>query len=197
MRSTFPLFQSHLDLSHSYWTKLLQPHDLVIDATCGNGKDTLILASLVPDGQVIGIDIQATAIQKTLALLQANLPNINFIQLLQQSHQSFPSWILPQSVALIVYNLGYLPGGNKNLTTRKDDTLTSLEAAIQLIKEGGAISLTCYPGHTEGEEELLALLDWCASLSPKEWSICHHTWINRQKAPSLLFIQRKNPTTFS
>lgn len=200
MRSSFPLFQSHLDLAHTYWKRLLNPFDFAIDATCGNGKDALFLASLIPQGKLFGIDIQKDAIKTTHDLLTTASCKIT---LFEQSHATFPQEILPESIQLIVYNLGYLPGGNKQITTTHDHTLQSVTAALPLLKKGGGITITCYPGHSEGKIEEKMLLDWVPSLSPKEWSVCHHQWLNRQNSPSLLFIQKTvqdesliNPTTF-
>lgn len=202
-RSNFPLFQSHLDLAHRYWQMIIKPGDFVIDATCGNGQDTLILCQLAltnSTGTVLAIDIQAAAIQHTQSYLNQHLSPtlLNCIQYQEGCHSTFPSSIQPDTVALIAYNLGYLPGNNKQLTTMTDTTLQSLNRALSLVKPGGAISITCYPGHTEGSDEQAAILDFVTQLSPFEWSCCHHVWINRKKSPSLLFLQKAqvpNPIT--
>ena len=193
MRSTFPLFQSHLDLVKIYWKQLLKPADWAIDATCGNGKDVLFLASLIPNGKLIGIDIQEKAIQATQDLLTRSLTNTSHVQLIQQSHATFPEWIPNESIALVVYNLGYLPGGNKEIVTSTEGTLKSVQSAKELLKKGGILTITCYPGHLEGKKEESLLIEWSRSLSPKEWSVCHHQWLNRQHSPSLIVIQKCSP----
>lgn len=195
MFSHFPLFQSHLDLAHHYWKQLIQSGDTVIDATCGNGHDILLLSHLTladGKGHVVGFDIQESAIQKTTDLLRTNLQQEQFdcIQLIHGSHDLFPENIRSSSVRLVVYNLGYLPGGNKQITTRVETTLASVKRARDLLMPGGVISLTCYPGHAEGQVEEKALLELVASWEAKEWSCCHHRWVNRRSAPSLLLIQR-------
>lgn len=194
MRHLFPLFQSHLDLAHHYWQRLVQPGDCVIDATCGKGWDTLALArlALIPNaGMVYGLDIQEAAIAATRARLHAALDPNSFtrVHLYQQSHHHFPEEISAESIRLIVYNLGYLPGGDKSLTTQVDTTLQSLERALALLQGGGCISLTAYPGHREGEKEQRALIDFASALDPTLWSCCHHCWLNRQASPSLMLIQ--------
>lgn len=195
-RLKFPFFQTPLDLAHAYWLRLLKPGNRVIDATCGNGHDTLFLANLVLNsdskGSVIALDKQQLALDKTQALLKANLSEnfLSSIFLYAQCHSSFPLHLEKESISLIVYNLGYLPGGDKNLTTISPTTLQSLEAAISLIVPGGAISITCYPGHDAGKPEEEAVLKFTASLDPKKWSCCHHQWVNRQKGPSLILIQK-------
>lgn len=196
MRPLFPLFQSHLDLAHSLWAQIVNRGDCVIDATCGNGHDTLTLGRLVLDtylkeGKVYGIDLQQKAIAATHTLLDLHLPLgwQGQISLHQQSHRTFPNEITPKSVKLIVYNLGYLPGGNKEQTTITDSTLQSLNEAIKLLAPGGAISMTCYPGHPEGAKEQAAIIDLLTQFSPKEWSCTRHEWLNRKRSPQLFLIQ--------
>lgn len=194
-RSNFALFQSHLDLAHSYWKKIIRPGDIVIDATCGNGQDTLILCQLAlssPEGCVHAIDIQHKAIQKTQEFLTIHLSDCQLRQIHyhHSCHSVFPGSIAAASVSLIAYNLGYLPGTDKNLTTMTETTLQSLTAAFSLIKPGGVISLTCYPGHREGFLEQEAIVNFVSDLSPTDWSCCHHVWLNRKRPPSLLLLQK-------
>jgi len=188
MFASFPVFNTHLDLAHFYWEKVLQSGDTVIDATCGNGKDTLRMARSC-QGTVYAIDLQPNAIECTKQLLHAHgfAQNIHYIQ---GCHSRFPETIAPGSVKLIVYNLGYLPGGNKNLTTTTKTTLESLNNALPLLKEGALLSITCYPGHAEGEIEADHVLKWASSLDPCQWSCCLHRWLNRRKAPCLCLIQK-------
>lgn len=189
MKNPFPLFQSHLDLAHRYWTELVQAGDTVIDATCGNGYDTLKLCQLTM-GKIYALDIQREALDSAKKYLSENLPMNKNLEFHQRCHSSFPESIQPESIKLIVYNLGYLPGGQKTLTTQESTTIQSLNQAIHLIQNGGAISLTCYPGHPAGAIEQKAILEFTSHLSPKEWNCCHHTWPNRNLSPSLLIIQR-------
>lgn len=203
-RLHFPLFQTPLDLAHAYWERILnletdsriKPGTSVIDATCGNGHDTLFLAKTMLNQKshqtLIAIDKQQQAIENTQILLKKEFSEkkLTRIYFHQRCHSSFPPDITQGSVSLVVYNLGYLPGGNKQLTTESSTTLQSLKAALHLINSGGAISLTCYPGHPAGQLEEELLLDFTATLDPHLWSCCYHRWTNRQNAPSLLFIQK-------
>lgn len=197
MSRDFPLFSSPIDLAHSYWEKLLQEGDSAIDATCGNGKDTLMLAELIikkGSGHLFGLDIQKDAIEKTLSLLQEKLnpSELDRVHLYCSSHETFPISAYERPIKLIVYNLGYLPGGDKSLTTLTHTTKKSIKEALALIVAGGAISITCYPGHPEGAIEEIDLLAYASTLDPKRWSVCHHNWSNRSLSPSLLFIQKSN-----
>jgi tRNA G37 N-methylase Trm5 len=198
MRERPPLFHSHIDLAHKHWESMVRPGDTVVDATCGNGYDTLFLAklALTPEtGSVYALDAQSAAIESCRELLRINLPEGLFkkIHFIEGCHSRFPKEILPGSTKLIAYNLGYLPGGDKTKTTRTETTLKSIQQAQIIIRAGGSISVTCYPGHPEGEKEEKAILEYASALDTKLWICCHHRWMNRNKAPSLLFIQKRLP----
>lgn len=195
MYSNFTLFQNHLDYAKGLWQKIVIPGDVIIDATCGNGHDLVYLAhlALTPlSGWIIGIDIQQKAIDKTKELITQVLPAPlqNRIQLHLQSHETFPQTSTAPS--LIVYNLGYLPGGEKSITTQFSSTLESIKNAQSLIKAGGVISITCYPGHPEGSIEERQILQYCSQQDPKLWNVTHQQWINRRSAPSLVILQKAN-----
>lgn len=186
------LFQSHLVLAHHYWEQCLLPGDIAIDATCGNGHDTLRLARLGV-GKLYACDVQQEALTATQELLATKLTGeeLQRIVYVHGSHASFPEEIIPGSVKLIVYNLGYLPGGDKQLTTQVATTLASIRHAQRLLTAEGVISITCYPGHAEGALEEDALLAFAAALPLAEWVCCHHRWLNRNRGPSLLLLQSK------
>ena len=171
--------KAHLDQAYLYWKALLKPTDQVIDATCGNGKDSLKLAELVPQGHVYAIDIQEVALKKAQQLI----PHSNISYHLQ-SHTQLPD---AKGVKLVVYNLGYLPGGDKRITTKAETTLESVKKAAELIEVGGALSITCYP-HEEGKIEENILHCWVQKLDPEKWHVTHHSW--QDNAPSLYFIYK-------
>ncbi len=163
----------------------------MIDATCGNGYDSLFLAQLKP-AKLYLIDLQEKALEQTRLKLEDSslLAKATDKIFIQNCHASFPPFILPSSIKLIVYNLGYLPGGDKTITTLVSTTLASLKQALVLLIKGGLISVTCYPGHLEGALEEQLLLPFVQQLDPNQWECCHHRWINRLKAPSLLILKK-------
>lgn len=196
MNNRVSFLSSHLTLAHDYWKYIATIGDTVIDATCGNGHDTYVLAQIVlnnTQGTVIAYDIQEAALINTEKKLRQSipLPHYERIRFVQGCHSQFPTDCSLGSVKLIVYNLGYLPGGDKTKTTHLETTLNSLQRALGLIMPGGAITVTCYPGHAEGKKEEDAILTWVATLSLKEWNICYHQWPNRKQGPSLLLILKK------
>jgi hypothetical protein len=195
-QKNFPIFSSHIDLAHRFWEQLLQPGDHAIDSTCGNGKDSLKLAQLIlknDAGFLLGMDIQQEALNTTQNLLKRHLePSLlQNVRLVLQSHDTFPEIVYSKEIKLIVYNLGYLPGGNKSLTTQLETTIKSLQQALSLICKGGAISVTCYPGHPEGARELAELLSFAALLPCTEWTVSSHRTLNRTLSPELLLFQRR------
>ena len=183
----------HLILAKSYWKSHLKPGDIAIDATCGNGNDTLFLSQLLlsdPSSAIFSFDIQPEAIHNTEILLRRHLSPDHFRRVLlhRRSHLDLNAIPLPYSPRLIVYNLGYLPGGNKALTTQADTTLESIRLSLELLADDGALSITCYPGHEEGAREEKALLSFAEALPAKNWSVCFHRWINRPRSPSFFWI---------
>ncbi len=198
-RARFPLFQSHLDLAHEYWRRIVKPGDTVIDATCGNGVDTLMLAQLAlneASGSLYVFDIQAEALAQTRQRLKHLTPQEQErVVILHQCHSKFPESIANGTVRLIVYNLGYLPGGDKAVTTCMETTLQSISRALPLLCSGGCLSITVYPGHVQGAEEERGLLPMLQALDPKLWSCCCHRWINRgDTSPGLILVQAKEGT---
>jgi len=196
MFERYPLFHSHIDLAHKHWRSLIKQGDTVIDATCGNGHDTLVLAQIAlssESGKLFACDVQKEAIDSAEQMLLGKLGRdiMSKIQFVQGCHSTFPKVIRPNSVKLVAYNLGYLPGGDKSRTTTAETTLTSIKNAQELILDGGLISVTCYPGHAEGKREEEKILDYSTTLDPKQWSCCSHRWSNRKNAPSLLLIQKR------
>lgn len=179
----------YIDLAHYFWRKWISPGDSVIDATLGNGHDTLFLAKLLKGkGKLVGYDIQTRAIEQTKKRLESLSENErSIVRLCLRSHTQF----LECGVKLVVYNLGYLPGGDKSITTQAETSLISLKAALQAISESGRISLTCYPGHPEGKEEETLLKNFLKTLPSKQWEVSHHQWPNRNNYPSLFLIQRR------
>jgi SAM-dependent methyltransferase len=177
----------HLTLAKRYWQQWLEPDQIVIDATCGNGRDTLFVAQHL-GARVIAIDLQQTAVEKTKQTIEDHQLKEK-VTCYCASHEQLRKYCVEPN--LVIYNLGYLPGGNKQITTMRDSTLNSLKEALTILHPKGALSITLYPGHEEGWHETQAVLRWAKTLPSDEWSAIHHEWINRSKAPSFLWINRR------
>ncbi|KAK1385431.1 putative rRNA methylase YtqB [Heracleum sosnowskyi] len=139
---------------------VVQKGDAVIDATCGNGYDTLAMLKMVADrsqkGRVYALDLQDVALQNTRSLLDESLDDNEkeLAELFATCHSKMEE-VLPRNITvrLVAFNLGYLPGGDKTMITKSETTLLGLEAAERVVAPGGLISLLVYVGHPGGREE--------------------------------------------
>ena len=166
--------------------------ETLIDATAGNGHDTLYLAQCTgPQGKVYAFDIQATAIEQTeLRLTEAGYCNVEY---LEKSHAEMLQ-LLPEElrgeIAAITFNLGYLPGGDKNAITGIDSTQQALTASVQLLKPGGLLTILAYTGHPGGADEADAVFEQMSRLPADDFSF-QEKYPVKPKSPRL-FIIRKN-----
>jgi predicted methyltransferase len=150
-------------LVHELLATALQPGDLAVDATAGNGHDTLHLAQRVsPGGRVYAFDVQHRALDATAGKLYAAGLR-DSVCLCRTGHQNLLRRVPGEwhgQVAAITFNLGYLPGGDKQITTAAASTLEALEQALQLLKNGGVLSVLAYRGHPGGQQEADAVQRW-------------------------------------
>lgn len=148
-------------VAKEYLSPFLSHGDIVVDATAGNGHDTLFLADKVgPDGHVFAFDIQLAAIEKTKEnLTLANL--LSRVTLINGSHAHMDEYI-PQyhhgEIKLAMFNLGYLPGSSKEVITTPESTVDAVTKAFALLKNGGKLSIAYYTGHPGGKEEFEKLM---------------------------------------
>ena len=168
--------------------------DQVLDATVGNGHDTVFLARLVGEqGRVYGIDLQAGAIASTRQRLVAEGLD-GRVRLVLGDHARVEAWVPDEArgrVAAIMFNLGYLPGGSRGVVTRPDSTLASLESLKEHLRPGGLISVMCYTGHPGGREETDAVKAWMHALPVHRFSVRHVCSDGvRQSPPELILIER-------
>ena len=162
-----------------------------IDATLGNGHDALWLCQRVgPAGRVYGFDIQKEAVERATArLTEAGLQTR--ARLFCQGHETMAAAV-PEPVDVIMFNLGWLPGAEHEVTTRVDTTLAAAEAALTLLKPDGLLTLCVYPGHDEGARELDALTQWACALDPARFDAMHRHYMNQPNCPPhLIAIRRK------
>lgn len=172
--------------------QVIREGDTVIDATLGNGHDTVMLAELVGEtGRVIGFDIQADAVGRTSArLLDHGL--LDRCELYAEGHQNIANRV-HAPVRAAVFNLGWLPGGDKSVTTLWETTQVAISAALSLLEKGGVCTVCAYPGHEAGDRERFALMDWLATLRPQEFNVLHHRFLNAGPGAPECFVIQKNP----
>ncbi|KAK7334911.1 hypothetical protein VNO80_26677 [Phaseolus coccineus] len=186
------------DIAHMVWKQVVQKGDTVIDATCGNGFDTLAMLNLVADdshdGYVYALDIQEDALDNTSLFLEKSL-NSNerqLVKLFNICHSKMEN-VVPRnaSVRLVAFNLGYLPGGDKEIITGPETTSLALEAAKRILMPGGLISIVVYVGHPGGREELEAVESFATKLCVENWICCKLQMLNRPFGPIPIFFYRR------
>lgn len=163
----------------------VNPGDLCVDATMGNGNDTLLLSRLCGEkGRVLAFDIQKAAVEHTARHLSDNHAPENY-RLILDSHENMAKYLQPESVSCMVFNLGYLPGGDHQMATRGDSSVRALQEGIGLLKKGGMISLCIYSGGDSGFEERDAVLKWLVSLDPRRYLVIKTDYYNRPNHPPI------------
>jgi ubiquinone/menaquinone biosynthesis C-methylase UbiE len=164
---------------------------VALDATAGNGHDTLLLSRLAGKaGRVIAMDVQEAAIDSTRSLLAAEA-EFNNVELVLDSHANAVSYLNGQNLQLAVFNLGYLPGGDKNITTNAEDVITALNDLFPVLLPGGAVFVTVYPGHLPGQKEACLLEEYFSRLPQKQYSVLKSFFINQKNNPPQFFIINK------
>jgi len=156
---------------------------LAIDATCGNGHDTEFLCELGFD-HVMGFDIQTQAIEQTRQRLQDKQLTATLIQ---DGHENMHKHFNGE-FDCAMFNFGYLPKADKNLTTKTDTSLKALQIGLNNLNKAGLISLMCYPGHPEGVVETKAIIKWLNELGDRFTIERHLSKSPSQSAPILYLI---------
>lgn len=164
--------------------------DTVVDATAGNGHDTLFLAQLVGDeGQVYAFDVQKSAVDATLhRLLDNGLEHRALV--LNRGHEEVANYV-HKPVAAAIFNLGYLPGSNHDIVTQPNTTIQALEDLLKLLKIGGLIVLVIYHGHPGGKEERDAVIKYVSQLPQKYVHVLKYEFLNQQNDPPFVIALEK------
>jgi predicted methyltransferase len=180
-----------VEFSHFVLDRFILPGQIVIDATAGNGNDTLFLAERVTGtGKVYAFDIQKQALEKTKELL-VEFNQLKQVSLIKDSHENIRDYVLGP-VHLVLYNLGYLPGGDKSITTELASSLQSLRYCTEILVPGGVIAIVAYPGHPGGDQEADAIEEYLAELPSPPWDVLSWKRVNGTgKAPYFLLAQKR------
>lgn len=177
-------------LAADYMIRSIREGDRVIDATMGNGKDTLFLCELVGEtGHVYAFDVQEEAVERTKERVK-EAGYDGRATLLLAGHETMAEHV-KEPVQAVMFNLGWLPGAEHIVTTKTETTLAAVRAACGLIAPGGIVTVCVYPGHEEGTRELSALLDYAALLDVRRFNVAHHRFLNASlQTPQLILIQK-------
>lgn len=170
---------------HTTLKNTIEKDDIVIDATVGNGHDTLFL-SLLAD-RVIGFDIQEEAIHNTKELLQSH--GRKNVTLHCKSHEKMDLYV-KDKIKAACFNLGYLPGSDKSVTTKASSTIIAIGKALELLSCGGIVSIIVYTGHSGAVDESNEILSYLSSLDKSHFLLLQYQFLNRKNAPYVLLIEK-------
>lgn len=171
------------EISHFIIDKYISNKEIAVDATLGNGYDCDFLISKF--NKVYAFDIQKEA------CLKYREKNISNVIIIEDSHEKFSKYI-DTKVDCIVYNLGFLPGGNKSITTKKESTLNSIKVGLNILRSGGMMLIAIYRGHNEGKAEESVIMDFVSNLDKGIYGVISHKFENRSKeAPILIVVEKK------
>lgn len=174
-----------LEMAHDFLAQVITREDIVVDATMGNGHDTLFLAKLAK--QVYAFDIQEQALEKTSQRLQeAGLTNA---ELILQGHETVDQFV--KEVKAAIFNLGYLPSADKSIITQPQTTLDALDKLCHMLVKGGRIAIMIYYGHEGGDIERDAVLDFVSQLPQQEYTATIYRTLNQINNPPFLVMIEK------
>ena len=179
-----------LELQKSFILNHLRPGDTAVDFTMGNGHDTEFLSKTVGEtGRVFAFDVQEQAVRSTAEnLAKAGCPQ-NYTLILD-SHHNVKKYV-EGPIRAGMFNLGYLPGSDKSITTMRVTTMPAIEAAIDLLDHGGVLLVAVYPGHAEGEAEGKMVLDYFATLDRHVICCTLIRILNSSTSPFFVVVEKK------
>ncbi|MEC5424878.1 class I SAM-dependent methyltransferase [Virgibacillus sp. C22-A2] len=182
-----------LNFAHYLLEESIQKDETVIDATCGNGNDTVFLSKIVGDnGHVLAFDVQDQAISTTKELLIKH--SCTNVSLIKDSHGNITQYLSPTRSVIggAIFNLGYLPKSDKSIITKSESTIAAVNSILKQLKKDGLIVVVVYYGHSGGQEEKESLLKHVINLNQKEYNVMQYGFINQKNDPPfVLAIQKK------
>ncbi len=180
-----------LSLHKQFILTHLKPGDVCADFTMGNGHDTEFLSKTIgPEGHVYAFDIQKQAVESTAVNLKnAGCPD-NYT-LINASHHLACDYI-HEPIKAGMFNLGWLPGGDKSITTMRATTMPAIEAAISLLDRDAVLTVAVYPGHPEGDAEGHMLEEYFETLSRFKLCITKIKIVNSPTSPYFFLIETKD-----
>lgn len=187
----YKILNNTVNITKTYIENYVKPGQIVLDATVGNGTDTFLMATMIGDrGKVYAFDIQNIAIKNTRKLLKEN-HLMERVILIEDSHENINDYIADK-LDFIIYNLGYLPRGDKNIITKRESTIASIKDSLELLNDNGLLLINSYIGHDGGLEENTEIEILLRALDQKKFNVLKHEFINQKNSPPRLYIIEKS-----
>lgn len=178
------ILSNSLTISHELIKKVVQQGDTVVDATMGNGNDTLFLAGLVGgNGKVYSFDIQEYALANTRKKLEDNGIG-DCVELIMDGHQNIDRYV-EKGVKAVMFNLGYLPKGDHNIGTKAETTIEALKKSMELLVIGGIIMMVIYYGGDSGFDEKEAVLEYVKTIDCRKHVVLVSDFVNQINCPPI------------
>jgi len=178
-----------LDIAKKFLESGNIPEKAVLaDFTMGNGYDTEYLCRLSRGGKVYAFDIQEQAVNNTRARIK-DAGFENTAVLIHDSHANASKYINEQ-IDGGMFNLGYLPGGDKSIHTMRESTLPAIRTAVSLLKKGCVLVMSVYPGHEEGNLEGQMVSEELSKLNKKLFCVTYFRIINSPDAPFVIAVEK-------
>lgn len=159
--------------------------DVALDCTLGNGNDTKFLEGIFK--KVYSFDIQKECIDN-----YKRESDCNKVTLILDSHEKIKQYIKSEKLDAVMFNLGFLPGGDKNITTEGSSSLKAIEDSLDLLIDGGLMTIACYIGHEKGKEEYELIKNFLCNIDKSKYGVMEHNFLNRSSvAPRLIVVEKK------
>lgn len=173
------------EFCHHFLSEYIAEGSCCVDATCGNGYDTVFLCKAVGNsGKVYAFDIQQLAVQNTKNRLEKEGLAQRAV-VIREGHENMSRFLSEKTADVIMFNFGYLPGGSHSASTRPDTSLAAVKSGLSLLKPGGVMSLCIYSGGDTGYEEKEVLLSFLQDLDSSQWLVIMCSYFNRKNDPPL------------
>ncbi len=182
------LSSSAIEVVHRLLLDRLKTAETIVDATAGNGGDTLFLAENSKlEARIYAFDIQKEALDTAKVQTKQYEAKIQFIL---ADHAKINEHVAGQ-IDVGIFNLGYLPGGSHGVTTQEQSTLLAVQDVLEKLSLNGLLAIVAYPGHEEGCKEQAALEGALRKLPCRDFTVGCYKMINHKAAAPLLYLIEK------
>lgn len=179
------------EVNKIFLEKIIEKGHVVIDATMGNGYDTVYLGNLVGEtGKVYAFDVQEEALTSTRKkVIRDNMEDR--VELILDGHENLDKYV-KEDVSCVVFNLGYLPRAKHMVITKPDTTLEAIKKSLELLKPNGVISIAAYIGHEGGLDEKNYICEYLDNLDQKQYNVLLMEFTNQiNNPPQLILVEKK------
>lgn len=173
--------KSMVDLSHEFLKPALHKQAICIDATLGQGKDTdFFLSQNVRI--VYGFEIQKDVFESTKERLDDQRTCFYNV-----GHEHMEEYI-HEEVDAIIFNFGYFPQGDRDITTQSSSSVSAVRQALNLLKVKGRMVLVMYP-HESGKEEAICVEEFLKTQTTIQVQKVQNLLVDH--CPYLLLIEKR------